>query len=90
MRLLENTCAIAANRIVWALRMLAIAVASVVGFLVLPAPPGWEGQPDVAWTGRRRTAIRVFAVTGILFAIGLAFLFGIGLTGYWMFSHMGP
>jgi hypothetical protein len=88
--LIGSACAYVGNLIAWGLRALAIAVASVVGFLVLPAPKDPWGRPDVAWTVRRKTALSMFATTGILLLIGLAFLFGIGLTLYWMFSHMGP
>lgn len=89
-RLMGSGCDSARWRVAWALKMLTVAVASGVGFLVLPAPANAAGEPSAVWTTRRRTAIRVFTVTGIFLLIGLAFLFGIGLAVYWMFSHMGP
>ncbi len=74
----------------WAIATLVLGVVLGGVFFLLPAPAVGPGEPGAAQSTTKRIALRTFVVVGLLTLVGVAFLSGVALAAYFIFTHMGP
>jgi hypothetical protein len=80
----------AATHMQWSIASLVLGVIFGGVFFFLPVPAVGPGKPDTSPIATRRIARRTLVVVGLLALICLAFVSGIALTAYFIFTHMGP